>query len=183
MPHCSATAETMKSVKHTLRLTGFLHQMPIWRNRFYRDLVKVVRHSVWKRAEIRYIAQILNDSVMKPYVQLSREFPMLKGHCHQYQQLQHSMRCQRRHSNLCLEDSAFLESIYTDPEKKGIISQIYTHLLSHIQAPDLVPCRKGWKRDVSPIDGEQWFQIGVGPLVSFSVAQRHKSRSAVDPSG
>lgn len=72
--HCPTVQLLMKlwkSVKHTLGLTGFLHQMPIWRNCIYRDLAKVVRHPVWKRAGIRHIAQILTNSVMKPYVQLS----------------------------------------------------------------------------------------------------------------
>lgn len=98
---------------------------------------------------------------------------MLKGHHYQNLQLKHAMKCQRRHSNQHFEDSAFLESIYTNPEKKDIISRIYAHLLSHIQAPDLAPCREGWEREVSPIDSEQWDHIlGVGPLVSVSAAQR-----------
>lgn len=99
----------------------------------------------------------------------NKRFFLVKGHHYQYVQLHYALRCQSRHSNLKLEDSAFLDSIYTDPEKKGIISRIYNHLLSNIQVPDLLHCRGGmgercwplWWQTVGADFGSRTFGVGV----------------------
>lgn len=139
-PTVRSLMKMWKRAKTTLGLTGYLRQTPIWWNHFYTDLNRVPNRSIWERAGVRFLTQILNRPVLKPFTQLLSEFPALKGHRFQY--IQHAIRYQSRHSNLQLEESTFLESIYSDPEKKGIISRIYIHLLSHIQAPDLLPCRE-----------------------------------------
>lgn len=74
---------------------------------------------------------------------------------------------------MSLAESDFLNSVLATSDEKGIISRIYACLLSHIQAPDLIPCREKWESDIGPIDGDSWIQIlAAGPLVSVSAAQK-----------
>lgn len=100
------------------------------------------------------IDQVLNNSVLKPYDQLIREFELERPSLYT--------------TTLC----------YEVPEQTFcfdylIISRIYTHLLSHILASDLLPWREVWEGDVGLIDGEQWDQtLEVGPLVSVSAEQK-----------
>lgn len=119
------------------------------------------------------MSQLYDGMLLKPFPHLRAEFLLLPNHYFMYLQIWNAMRIQSRCSIMRLTDSDFLPSIFTTVNKKGILSHIYTCLLAHIQAPDLLPCREKWEADVGPIDGDNWEQIlATGPLVSASASQK-----------
>ena len=54
-----------------------------------------------------------------------------------------------------------------------MISRVYARLLQHTHDASKLPCRRGWERDLGPIDGETWeLCLTSAPLVSVSASQR-----------
>lgn len=162
-----------KAIRQRLGLTGYFSYTPIWNNRLYMELTKLGTFTTWMQAGIKYISQLYADAGVNPFPRLLSECPLRRHSHYQYTQLCHALNRQSRQTPMHLTESTFLESIFTEKDKKGIISKIYVTLLSYLQAPGLLPCRERWERVVGPISGEQWEQILVsGPLVSVFAAHK-----------
>lgn len=126
---------------------------------------------MWGRAGVQYFVQLYDGMSLKSFDQLRGSFPPWLADA-LFLQLWRAIRAQDRGSNLRLDHSDFFMFIFTAKDK-GIISHIYAYLLTHIQAPDLLPCREKWEADVGPKDGDRWDQIlTTGPMVSVSAAQK-----------
>lgn len=129
IPSYCPTVQLLKklwgNIKQRLGINSFLSITPIGQNRFYVEIAKLTDHTWWEAAGIKYMYQI-DDSTLKPYARLKEEFPLMGNFYYQYIQLPHIVRCQSTHSTLRMTTSSFLESIYTEEQKKVIISKTYT---------------------------------------------------------
>lgn len=145
--HCPTIQLLLKlwvELKCRLGLIGFLPCTPIWHNKSYKELVKLGNYSTWIAARVKYLSQLFVGQEVKSFNQLCIEFPLLWNKYYMYVQLRHALRVQGRHSTLQIEDSTFLNDIFSTSNKKRIISRIYAFLLSYVQAPDVLPFKEKW---------------------------------------
>lgn len=66
-----------------------------------------------------------------------------------------------------------MNDVLSTDERKGMISRVYIRLLNSTYNANTLSCRKGWERDLGPMDGDTWeLCLTSAPLVSVSALQR-----------
>lgn len=104
---------------------------------------------------------------------LQGEFALPRSQFYRYLQLRHALNLQFRLSKLILTDHAIVREALLATDKRGMISGVYSILLSALQDTSALPRKKGWEKDVGDIDGDTWKLCpSSAPLVSVSATQK-----------
>lgn len=156
-----------------LGITGFLPCTPLWRNRQFKEVLKLKGFKSWDDAGIKYISQLYQDNTFKSFHQIQIEFGIPHNNFYKYLQLRHALQTQNRTVRIQQTDHAIIQDVFMDEDKKGMISRCYNTLFVRIQDPSKLPYRQRWEEDIGRIDWDSWdLCLMNAPLVSISASQK-----------
>ena len=162
-----------KYTRALLRIKGICSFTPIWDNKYFTELLKLENFRSWEIAGIRYITQLYRGMTLKSFTDLREEFSLHRFQFYRYLQLRHAIQSETRLSPLRFSTHPLMAEVFMIKDKKGMISNIYSVLLSVTHDASSLPCRRGWEKDLGPIDGETWeLCLASAPLVSVSASRR-----------
>lgn len=61
-------------IRKLLGMRGFLTHTPLWRNRQYKEILKLKGFKNWEEAGIKYISQLYNGPSFKSFMEIQDEF-------------------------------------------------------------------------------------------------------------
>lgn len=161
--HISQTLPTInllntvwKFTRSILKITGPCEFTPIWRNKYYKELLNLKDFRSWEAKDIHYISQLFNGNVFKSFSDLQNEFMIPRTQFFQYLQLRHAIQSERRVSPLGTVTHPLMSDVLKAEGRKGMILRIYSKLFHSIHDASKLPSRWGWEKDLGPIDREKW---------------------------
>lgn len=177
LPQTAPTIVLLKklwsTVKSKLQVLGFLAETPLWNNPNLAEVYKLEGFQLWRNAGIHNISQLFHQNILKSFMELQSKFGLPRHQFYRYLQLRHALQTQSRSAALALVTHPLINDIFYGQEKKGLISHIYSHLLSAIQDTANLPCRRRWIEDLGEVSEDIWDTcLQTGPLTSVSQTHR-----------
>lgn len=119
-----------KYVRSLLHIKGVCSWTPIWRNVYFKELLKLEDSRSWEAAGVHYIALLFSGTTLKSFTELSEEFCLPRTQFYRYLQLRHAIHSQGRVSPLGAMVHPLMNDVLSTDERKGMISRVYIRLLN-----------------------------------------------------
>lgn len=145
-----------KYTRSILKIRGPCVFTPIWRNKYYKELFKLKDFCLWETKGVQYISQLFNGNILQFFTDIQDEFTIPRTQFFKYLQLRHAIQSENRIPSLVLVTCPLMRDVLLTEDRKGMISRVYSRRLHSTRNASKLPCRKGWEKDLGPIDGEQW---------------------------
>lgn len=174
-PTCRLVNKVWQTTKWIMGYRGFTEFLPIWQNKFLRELMALGKSRPWEHHGISRLAQLYDDKKMlKSFTELRSEYGIPKTTFYCYLQVRHALGSQFKNCPPVWCKIPFLESIVRTNSTKGLVTKIYEQLSEKLLAPQMtMGVRARWEADVGEITDYQWKKIlEFGPLVSVSPSQQ-----------
>lgn len=107
----------------------------------------------WERARIHCTSQIYQGHTLKAFIEIQEDYTTPTKQFYKYL---HTLNAQALTLDLVLTDHTIIEEVFKASEKKGMVSRVYSMLLSALQGDMDLPCSREWERDPGTIDGDVW---------------------------
>lgn len=101
------------------------------------------------------------------------EFMLPSKGFYQYLQLRHALQAQQQMHSLAVSSSSLLMEVLWADARKGLISKVYSKLLSSVQDHTSLKCKTWWVEDIGDIDWDQW-DMALESIPAVSVSAYHK---------
>lgn len=122
---------------------------------------------------VRYIPQLFSGTIFKSFRDIQDEFAIPRTQFYQYLQLRHAIQSETRISSLASVTHPLMADVMLTEDRKGMISRVYARLIHSTHDASNLLCRKGWEKDLGPIDGETWeLCLASAPLASVSTSHK-----------
>lgn len=138
---------------------------PLWSNPNLPHFLKLTDPQLWTKYGIKLISQVVSQTSLLSFDQLSSMYNVPKHYQFRYFQLAHAFAAQFSHSSCTLTQSEREKTLRSGCAEKPT-SRLYAHLV-YVSLPPLDGLWSRWQRDIPALDNDDWDDVWDFPFRSL----------------
>lgn len=146
-----------------------LDVLPLWDNALLPSLEYLEGVDVWKKSGVFTLKDLYKEGTLMSFTELQEKHGIARTHFFRYLQMRHALRAQFQKLKGSISTYPLIGILNTQGPR-GMISSLYTHLLSNIMTLKPLACETKWKHFIPEMSDEEWQEaLEVVTKVSPSV--------------
>lgn len=143
-----------QGMSHIQKHEGASNYSPLWGNRNYEELCKLEGFECWHSQGLQYIVQLYSQTVLKSFQDRQKSYQLPRHIFFKYPQIRHTLQAQFKRAEIVIRPMPLLTSLAVVTEKKGLISSLYSQLMTNYQDISTGPGSRGWEKDLGAISDD-----------------------------